>query len=480
MAAIAGFAQRDGVAPWHTTAAASARIDRTTAVPADADLLLAYPARGVTVERLAPALAARGLTVLPSSTLLTAVRLAIPPHTDARITARTAAASGLVAAIEADARTVVARAPDDPLYARMQQRYLAVIHAPEAWEQSTGRPDVVIAIVDTGVDGTHPDLAGHLVQNTLDVPNGRDDDANGCVDDVSGCSFVSLESADPSCGYRRRPPVADAADDEGHGTFVAGVAAAAGNNGIGAAGVAWDVRILPVKVLDCTATGRISDAAVGIRYAARSGASVINISFGALTDSRALRDAVAEAQDVYGAVIVASAGNDASWRVTYPARYPGVIAVGGSGDRAADGTIDFTRLAPFSVRGPDLSLIAPALDLVAPVPAAACTRGSWTCIDRQPYAQASGTSFATPLVAGAVALVRSRWPGLSNGFVRELVIGNARPARDGAPPLLDIAAALAPRLREAALPGTSRSDTGAPAGPGANGANAGGTEPSLR
>lgn len=452
-----------------------------TRVPADADLLLAYPDASTgsgAVAHLAAALTARGLTVLPGTPLLSAVRLAVPPGTDARVVAADALASGLVAAVEADTRISATRAPDDPLYARMQRRYLDAIHAPEAWEQSTGRAEIVVAIVDTGVDATHPDLVGRIAQNSLDAPNGRDDDANGCVDDVSGCSFVSLESADPSCGYRVRPPIADASDDEGHGTFVAGIAAAAGNNGVGTAGIAWNVRILPVKVLDCTATGRISDAAVGIRYAARAGASVINVSFGALTDSRALRDAVAEAQDVYGAVIVASAGNDASWRVTYPARYPGVIAVGGSGERASDGTIDFTRFATFSVRGPDLSVIAPAIDLVAPVPAFACTRGVWACIDHQPYAQASGTSFATPLVAGAVALVRSRWPGISNGLARQIVLANARTVRYGDAPLLDVAAALTPQLYESAAPGTGRADAGTPPGPaGADVRGAGSTTP---
>src|SRR5690606_16499485 len=114
------------------------------------------------------------------------------------------------------------------------------------------------------------------------------------------------------------------------GTFVAGIAAAHGDNGEGIAGIAWQARILPVKVLDCTATGRVADAAAGIRYAARQGADVINVSFGTSRDSAVLREAVDEALAV-GAVVVGSAGNEGVSLVTFPAAYPGVIAVGASG-----------------------------------------------------------------------------------------------------------------------------------------------------
>ena len=188
----------------------------------------------------------------------------------------------------------------------------------------------------------------------------------------------------PSCGYSEPPPNWRAWDDERHGTFVAGLAAAAGNNGTGITGIAWQARILPVKVLDCTATGRIADAAAGIRYAARMGADVINVSFGASNDSLVLREAIQEAQ-TRGAVVVASAGNDGRRGATYPAAYPGVIAVAASG-LVTGGGIDYRAPASFTNFGA-VDIMAPGVNVLSTVPPELCGQRGWICTDG-PYAVA--------------------------------------------------------------------------------------------
>jgi subtilisin family serine protease len=345
------------------------------------------------------------------------------------------------------------------------------VRAPEAWDVVTGSAQVLLAVVDSGIEASHPDLAPRLFVNVGERPDGVDNDRNGCVDDVFGCTFVSPAAADPSCGYSQAAPRPDARDDEGHGTFVAGIAGAAGNNGAGVAGLAWDMRILPVKVLDCTATGRISEAAAGILYAARSGARVIVVAFGSGSDSRVLREAVAEATDVYGALVVASVGNEGSGRVQYPAAYPGVLAVAGSGVAGADGIVDYRRPAPFSNFGPEVALYAPAVRLVAPLPLVECGQRGWQCVVDQPYARASGTSFAAPLAAGAAALLYARFPDLRPSLALALLRSATQPlleARTGDAGLLDVGAALLRGAFSEGAAGTSHGFVGAPAaGPGA-------------
>jgi subtilisin family serine protease len=212
-------------------------------------------------------------------------------------------------------------------------------------------------------------------------------------------------------------------------------------------------------VLDCTETGRISDAAAGIRYAARTGAQVIVVAFGTPGDSRVLREATAEAV-ARSALVVASAGNDgADERIQFPAGYPGVLAVAGTG--YTDGTTtDYARRAPFSNVSAAVGLFAPALGILGPVPAALCTDHGWRCLEGDTaHARASGTSFAAPLVAGAVALLYSAHPGLTAGLATALLTESASPVSGSPVPgvgQLDVAAALSRPLYEAGLPGTGR------------------------
>lgn len=454
--------------PARSAAASSVIVGDT---PADADFLYVQPADGVDVAALVEGIRALGLEIA-GEPRGEGVRVRVPAGTDAAALAvrlaTAGATSGLVRSVEADGVVRATGEPNDPLYGNAQHRYLSVVRAPMAWERQSGDGSVVIAVVDTGLDWDHPDLRDRLFVNAQDTFfNGRDDDGNGCVDDIVGCNFVSLATADPSCNYQYDPPNWRAFDDEGHGTFVAGIAAAAGDNETGMAGIAWRARILPVKVLDCTATGRISDAAAGIRYAASMGADIINVSFGTLTDSPALRDAVDFARR-QGAVVVASAGNDGRVGITYPARYPGVVSVAASGLERFDG-IDYRATAPFANFGGDVDFLAPGVDLMSTVPASRCGMDGWQCLEDGPYGFGTGSSFATPMVTGALALLVAQYPRTSGDFLVSLLKGARQPGATVADAhLLDIGAAFERTFTTAAAPGTSRTSDGAggdPPGP---------------
>jgi subtilisin family serine protease len=313
--------------------------------------------------------------------------------------------------------------PNDPLYPA-QRWYDNLVEAPEAWDVERGQASVVVAVLDSGVDITHPDLRDRIWRNPSEgVPNGIDEDGNGCVDDVYGCDFVDPQDADPSCGPQSAAPSNDVTDDSGHGTFVAGIIGATGSNGIGVSGGAPGVTILPVKVLDCTGAGTTADAAAGILYAARMGAQVINLSFGGSEPSMTLQDAIVTATGTFGAVVVAASGNQGAHGVTYPARYRQVIAVGASDRNSPDDR------ATFSNWGPEVDVVAPGVDLVSTVPQALCD-GRWSCPAGQPYSVASGTSFAAAQVAALAALIRSHSPTLSTNEVRFLIRATALPLPD--------------------------------------------------
>lgn len=349
---------------------------------------------------------------------------------------------------QAVAQERVAAAPASPgdLPRPEQLPYLSAIGAVAVWTHSGPSRSVIVAVVDSGVDVTHPGLAGHIWEN----PRWRTDesgavDADGCPRARYGCAFVSAETADASCGYQSPGPSGAVADDNGHGTFVAGVVVAAAGNGLGAADGAGDigVRILPVKVLDCTGEGRASQAAAGIRYAARSGARVIVLAFSGASDSPALREAIVEARQTYGALIVAAAGNDGRAEMQFPSGYPGILAVGGTGVVRADGQVDYLRQASFSNTSGAVSVLAPAVAIMGPVPRMLCGHRDWTCIEGEPYAYASGTSYAAPLVAGASAVLIADDPGLTPDDVMRLLVGAARPIEGSLVGQVDIAAALA-------------------------------------
>ncbi len=319
--------------------------------------------------------------------------------------------------------------------------YLDAIGAGVSWAQPGAPSRVTIAVVDSGVDVTHPDLLGHLWENPQwqAEPSGVQSYASSCVTARYGCAFVLPETASQSCGYRMGRPASEIADDNGHGTFVAGVALAAARS----APEGVDVRILPVKVLDCAGDGRASQAAAGVRYAAQSGARVIVLAFSGTSDVPALRAAVAEARQTYGAVVVAAAGNDSGVVAQFPSGYPGVLGVGGTGANDLEGRVDYQRLAPFSNLSEGVRVLAPAVEIQGPVPRALCGQRDWICTSAEPNAYASGTSYATPLVAGAFAVLLAYDPTLTADQATQLLIDTASPVHGSAAGQIDIEAALA-------------------------------------
>lgn len=272
--------------------------------------------------------------------------------------------------------------------------YFSTIRLPRAWDLNAGLM-TVIAVVDTGVNPNHPDLVGGV---------------------SGGWDFVNDDN--------------NAMDDYGHGTQVAGAAAARGNNGIGLVGAAWQASVLPVKVLDSNGEGSDQDVADGILFAANQGADVINLSLGGPDESPVLLSAIEYAVS-HGSVVVVAAGNEGSNAPHYPAAYAplvdGLIAVG-----ATDG---WGTLTEFSSWGDWVSVTAPGLKIGVPVSSGG-------------YGWATGTSFAAPLVSGVAALVIDDDPTSSPAATEAAIVSTARDAGPrGVDPfygrgVLDAAAAL--------------------------------------
>jgi len=285
--------------------------------------------------------------------------------------------------------------PNDPGW--INQWAPAKIGASTAWSIVTGTSDVVIAVLDTGVQLEHEDLAANLWTNPREIPgNWIDDDGNGKIDDVHGWNFFHSFSGS---GYIPDEN-ADVRDDNGHGTHVAGIAAAVTNNGVGVAGIAGGARIMPVKVLDQFGSGFYSDIAAGIMYAAENGARVINLSVGGAEDSQTLRAAIDYARD-RGALVIAAAGNTGG-PVYYPAAYEPVLAV------AATDSND--QRASFSNHGPQIDVAAPGQDIYSTW----CHQNIYLKLCQGSYYfTKSGTSMAAPHVSGVAALVWSHWPALT-------------------------------------------------------------------
>ncbi len=270
----------------------------------------------------------------------------------------------------------------------------ADINALGAWSKTTGSSTIVVAVVDTGVEYTHPDLKANIWTNTKEISgNKKDDDGNGYIDDVRGWNFVS-KSNEPL-------------DDNGHGTHCAGTIAAVGNNKIGITGVCWTVKIMPLKFLDSSGIGYTSDAISAILYANKMKARVISNSWAGIGYSQALKDAI----DASSAVVVCAAGNDGvntDSSPVYPADYTSknIISV------AATDYHD--KLASFSNYG------STSVDIAAPgVKIRSTYKGST-------YAYLSGTSMATPHVSGVAALTLATSPTLTNTQVIAKILSGSK------------------------------------------------------
>jgi subtilisin family serine protease len=326
--------------------------------------------------------------------------------------------TGEVEYIEPNYITRLNAVPNDP---RFQEQWAlhnlgglpwradADIDATEAWDITTGSPDVVVAVIDTGIEYAHTDLAPNVFVNTVEcVPDGTDNDGNGYVDDCHGIDVVNDDS--------------DPLDDAGHGTHVAGIIAANGNDGVGVAGVAWRAKVMPCKFADAQGEGNLGDAIACFDYVSSwrdRGVNVVatNNSWGVESYSRSLGEAV-ERHMQRGILMIAAAGNsldpdgpgniDHSMLLEsgsiYPCAYPfaNVICVAMSNPRQ--------RLAEGGMFGfHAVHVVAPGEDILSTLPG-------------NSYGLASGTSMATPHVTGVAALVASAMPTASWTQIRNRVL----------------------------------------------------------
>jgi len=280
-------------------------------------------------------------------------------------------------------RVVAAQVPDDPYFASNQWN-MTQVKAPAAWDITTGSAQVIVAILDTGIDLDHPDLASKVWVNEDEIAyNGLDDDGNGFIDDRWGWNFYS------------ETPNSD--DDHWHGSHVAGIAGAATNNGVGVAGIAWETPLMAIKFLDSSGDGDFLGMLQAMKYAVDNGARVLNLSVTVDDDmtpeEAALLDARVAYVTAHGGLVVGASGNQGRNAVSYPAAHPDVLAVGA------------TTSADMRWYGANYG---EALDLVAPgVSVYSTSRWSYG----SGYRSASGTSMAAPHVSGAAALIWSVAPG---------------------------------------------------------------------
>lgn len=294
------------------------------------------------------------------------------------------------------------KTPDDPMFGQLwglnNTRNPGVdINAVKAWEIETGNENLVVAVIDTGINYLHPDLAGNMWTNEPEArgETGVDDDGNGVVDDIYGYNAIT-QSGDPM-------------DDQGHGTHCAGTIAGKGNDAKGVVGVAWNLKLMASKFLSASGSGTLEGAIRAIDYANRMGAKVLSNSWGGGGFSQALKDVI-EQSYAAGSVFVAAAGNSRmnnDSAATYPANYevPNVISVA---------ALDINgKLAGFSNYGKSkVHVAAPGVDIVSTV--------------RNEYATYSGTSMAAPHVSGVAALMISHDPTLDPVTVKERLIATTK------------------------------------------------------
>ena len=310
--------------------------------------------------------------------------------------------------------------PDDPSFGQLWGLHNtgqtggtadADIDAPEAWDVSTtGSSDVVVGVIDTGVDFAHPDLAQQQWVNTgencgstdpaaacAERTNGVDDDGNGYVDDWRGWDFVNDDN--------------DPFDDNRHGTHVSGTIGAVGDNGVGVAGVNWNVKIMALKFLNAAGSGTTADAVAATLYAADKGAHVSSNSWGGGPFDQSLLDAI-EYGASRGMLFVAAAGNDGrnnDTTPTYPSNYASEAIVSVAATDHTDALAFFSNYGATTV-----DLAAPGVNILSTTPG-------------NTYASLSGTSMATPHVAGVAALLKARYPDASVYGLKALLLRSVDP-----------------------------------------------------
>lgn len=280
-----------------------------------------------------------------------------------------------------------------------EQWYLDKVMAEFAWNHSVGSGNILIAVVDNAIAIDHQDLAPNIYTNTAEDGGLTflDDDANGFADDVNGYDLSDNDN-------NPRPPANASGNGDGfvHGTHVAGVVSAKSNNGVGIASLGYNCKILPVKVAPDSDGAAFNKTIDGIFYALRTGADIINMSWGTYNNVAVLHSMIQQATGA-GIVLVAAAGNDNTSDPFYPAAYPEVISVGATDQNDTK--------AGFSNFGSTLDVTAPGVDIYSTMP-----EGNNT------YANLSGTSMATPLVSALAGLILAQNGSFNAGQVRQRII----------------------------------------------------------
>lgn len=288
----------------------------------------------------------------------------------------------------------LAYTPNDPSFS--QQAYLNRIKAPEAWDVTRGDTTIAVAIIDTGVDWDHPDLAANIWINRFEIPNNNiDDDNNGFIDDIRGWDFGGLT------GTADNNPMEDRPD---HGTHVAGLSSAVTDNGVGVASIGFRTKIMAVKTSQDNFRNNLGQALIafgfdGIVYAAQNRAKVINCSWGGSGYSLYAQDVINFATRL-GSLVVCAAGNNNSQEIFYPSGYNNVLAVGST-------TVSDVK-SGFSNFGTYIDVMSPGSDIY----------NTW---QNNTYATLSGTSMSSPIAAGLAALVFARFPNLTPVQVKERI-----------------------------------------------------------
>src|SRR3989441_6385564 len=360
----------------------SARPDSTGGDAPEGDLLVKFRP-GASASETARLHASANAAFVSDLRYLGVKRLRVPPG-PARASVAEFQASPAVEFAEVDGAVQTQFSPNDPYYAgaypttrfgNIAQWAPQAVSAPAAWDTTQGDPAIIIAIVDTGVDSAHPDLQAKI---------------------VSGTSFLG-----------------SAKDQFGHGTHVAGIAAASTNNSTGVAGICPRCSIMPVRVLDANGSGSISDVAAGIIYAANNGARVINLSLGGASTSQTLRAALDYAV-AHNALPVAAMGNSYMSQAIEPAYWYSALSVGAVDQSGAK--------ANFSNFGAKTDVVAPGVGVLSTMPTYPVTLNQTY---QQNYDALSGTSMATPVVSGVAGLVLSRNPALTAAEVKGIIEATA-------------------------------------------------------
>ncbi len=317
---------------------------------------------------------------------------------------------------------VFALTSDDPYLD--EQWYLDQVHAYEAWDYTIGSRSVTVAVLDTGLDFDHPDIVENIWTNPGEIPDdGIDNDGNGFIDDVHGWDFVE-DDADPEPGTEHTFTLAGIS----HGTIIASVIGAVGNNAEGVAGINWQIKIMPVRILDTIGSGNSSDAARAVDYAVNNGAQVINLSFSGFEPDPALKNSIKNAYEA-GVTVVAAVGNndtiDGDYLdevPIYPACYES--SFGEDWVLGVAATNEYDARADFSNYGSCVDISAPGVNIF----------GAQFQDDAEPELEDyygggwEGTSAAAPIVSGSAALLLSLYPDLGVEGVRTVLQLSVDPA----------------------------------------------------